>query len=128
MEVNKFRFKIIGAYNNLIEKITTEMAHEEHIIIEKPDMGTVRDGGKGYFCEELRKLLAKLVTEYYSTENLDKWNEFKWMLQGRLQDELDHEKPGCNTTEIIAKGWAVNSVLKSIDYIEKMYLEQESET
>ncbi len=50
------------------------------------------------------------------------------MLQGRLQDELDHEKPGRNTTEIIAKGWAVNSVLKSIGYIEEMYLEQESET
>lgn len=123
METNEFRFKIISAYSNLINRISCEIASEEQIIIESPTLGTVRDGGKGYCCEELRKLLAKLVAEYYSTENLDRWNEFKWMLQGRLQDELDHKKPGCNTTEIIAKGWAVNSILKSIDYIEKMYLE-----
>lgn len=128
METNEFRFKIIGAYNNLIDRITAEMACEEQTIIENPDMGTVRDGGKGYFCEELRKLLAKLVTEYYSTENLNKWKEFKWMLQDRLSDELDYKKPGRNTTEIIAKGWAVNSVLKSIDHIERIHLELKSET
>lgn len=128
METNEFRFKIIGAYNNLIDRTTAEMACEEHVIIERPNLGTVRDGGKGYYCKELRNLLATLLTRYYSTENLDAWKEFKWMLQGRLSDELDTKKPGRNTTEIIAKGWAVNSVLKSIDYIEKIYLEQKSET
>lgn len=117
MDTEKFRIAIVRAYSNLISNIMSDMSNNERIIIESPDIGTVKNGSKAYHAEECRQLLSLLLTQYYSTKNLSKWNEFKDLLQHRLDTDLNYELNG-RTTERIAKNWATNAVLKYMRYAE----------
>lgn len=114
----KYRIKIIETYRHLIDFVMADMSSEERAIIKCPNIGTVRDGGKGFYANECRKLLSTLLDKYYSTDNLDKWNEYKLLLQERLKTELNYDIEGQYTTEIIMRNWSVKSFLKHMRYAE----------
>lgn len=114
----KYKIKIIEAYRHLLDSVMANMSSEERTIIESPNLGTVRDGGKTFFADECRKLISVLLSEYYSTDSLNKWNEYKLLLQKRLETELNYEIEENHTTEIIARNWAVNGFLKYMSYAE----------
>ena len=118
MANEKYSNFIISAYRNLIDNTIADMSRTERTIIDSPNIGTVRDGGKAIYSAELRNLLSILLTTYYSTENLDKWNELKLKLENMLKDELNYETEGKYTTEIISKNWATNAFLKYMSYAE----------
>ena len=118
MANEKYSNSIISAYRNLIDNTISDMSRTERTIIDSPNIGTVRDGGKAIYSAELRNLLSILLTTYYSTENLDKWNELKLKLENMLKDELNYETEGKYTTEIISKNWTTNAFLKYMSYAE----------
>ena len=118
MANEKYSNSIISAYRNLIDNTISDMSRTEQTIIDSPNIGTVRDGGKAIYSAELRNLLSILLTTYYSTENLDKWNELKLKLENMLKDELNYETEGKYTTEIISKNWTTNAFLKYMSYAE----------
>ena len=66
-------------------------------------------------------MLAELATKYYSTENMDKLTEYKSLLKLRLENEYNYENE--KTTERIAKNWAVHSVIRDLEYIERYLCE-----
>ena len=49
---NKYRCNIINGYKRLFDQIIADFSSEERIIIEHPDIGTVRDGGKRFYADE----------------------------------------------------------------------------
>lgn len=116
----KYRIKIIETYRHLIDSVMANMSSEERAIIERPNIGTVRDGGKGFYANECRKLLSTLLDKYYSTDNLDKWNEFRELLKTRLENELNYEYEEKHTTEIISRNWATNGFIKYMRYAESI--------
>ena len=118
---NKGRCNIIDGYKRLFDQIIADFSSEERIIIEHPDIGTVRDGGKRFYADECKRMLAELVTKYYSTENIDKLAEYKSLLNLRLENEYNCENE--KTTERIAKNWAVHSVIRDLEYIERYLCE-----
>ena len=116
--VDKNSLNIITEYSNLISNIVSEFSCEERAIIERPNIGTVLDGCKRFYADECKKMLAELVTEYYSVENTNKITEYKLILKSRLENEYNYEN-GNRTTEIIAKNWAVQSIIRKLEYAEK---------
>lgn len=119
---NKMKFTIIEGYNIVINNIMAEISSEEKSIIEHPDIGTVLDGGKRFFADECKKMLAEIVTDYYSANNLDKIKEYQSVLRSRLDNEYNYEDTPLSerTTEQISKNWATHSVIRKLDYMEKM--------
>ena len=116
--VDKSNFNIIDEYRDLFGNIIAEFSCEERTIIERPNIGTVLDGCKRFYADECKKMLAELVTEYYSVENTNKITEYKLILKSRLENEYNYES-GNRTTEIIAKNWAVQSIIRKLEYAEK---------
>ena len=114
---NKDRCNIINGYKRLFDQIITDFSSEERIIIKHPNIGTVRDGGKRFYADECKRMLAELATKYYSTENMDKLTEYKSVLKLRLENEYNYENE--KTTERIAKNWAVHSVMRDLESIER---------
>lgn len=106
MTDEKKRVMIVDMYDRIVRIVSHDFSEDERAIIESPHLGTVQDGGKAFYCEESRYLLSLFLSNYYSTENLDRWNEFKNFLESRLANELNHKKEGQHTTEIISKHWA----------------------
>ena len=88
MANEKYSNSIISAYRNLIDNTIADMSRTERTIIDSPNIGTVRDGGKAIYSAELRNLLSILLTTYYSTANLDKWNELKLKLENKTFNYL----------------------------------------
>lgn len=111
-DTEKKRIAIVSMYNNFVKWVMFHMSDTEETIIELPDLGTVVDGGKAYYSAELRYLISMLLTEYYSTENLNKWDEFKLLLTSKLENELDYNRDGYRTTSIISKNWATRWFLE----------------
>ena len=66
-------------------------------------------------------MLAELVTEYYSAKNTNKITEYRLILKSRLENEYNYEN-GNRTTETIAKNWAVQSIIRKLEYAEKNLL------
>ena len=118
---NKGRCNIIDGYKKLFNQIIADFSSEERIIIEHPDIGTVRDGGKRFYADECKRMLAELATKYYSTENMNKLTEYKSVLKLRLENEYNYENE--KTTERIAKNWAVHSVIRDLEFIERYLCE-----
>lgn len=119
---DKIKFAIIEGYSITINNIMAEISSEEKSIIKHPDIGTVLDGGKRFFADECKRMLAEIVTDYYSADNLDKIKEYRLVLRSRLDDEYNYENiPMSNrTTEQISKNWATHSVMRRLDYMIKM--------
>lgn len=119
--VDKNSLNIIAEYSNLINNIVSEFSCDERTIIERPNIGTVLDGCKRFHADECKKMLAELVTEYYSAKNTNKITEYKLILKSRLENEYNYEN-GNRTTETIAKNWAVQSVIRKLECAEKNLL------
>lgn len=119
---NKMKFIIIEGYNALINNIMAEISSEERIIIERPNIGTVRDGGKRFFADECKRMLVEIISDYYSTDNLDKVKKYQLVLRSRLDNEynLENIPMSDRTTEQISKNWATHSVIRKLNYMEKM--------
>lgn len=81
MNMNEYSNSIISAYHHLTDGVMSDVSSTEKTIRNNPNAGMVRDGGKAVYSAELRNLLSMLLTIYYSTENLDKWNELKSKLE-----------------------------------------------
>lgn len=114
----KHKYDIINKYKMLINNIVYDFSSEERCIIKDPDLGTVKDGCKRFYSDECKRMLAELVTKYYSAENLDKIIEYKSILKTRLENEYNYENE--RTTEKIAKNWAVQSVIRELERIQKL--------
>ena len=119
---NKMKLTIIEEYNIVINNIMAEISSEEKSIIRHPDIGTVLDGSKRFFADECKKMLAEIVTDYYSVDTLDKIKEYQSVLRSRLDNEYNYEDTPLSerTTEQISKNWATHSVIRKLDYMEKM--------
>lgn len=119
---NRIKFAIIEGYSITINNIMAEISSEEKSIIEHPDIGTVLDGGKRFFADECKRMLAEIVTDYYSADNLDKIKEYQLVLRSRLDGEYNYENTPMSdrTTKQISKNWATHSVMRKLDYMVKM--------
>lgn len=113
---NITQLNIIEAYEMLRFLIEFEFLNEEKCIIRHPELGTVKSGGKKYYADECRRMLAELSTKYYSTESLDKILEYKGVLKSRLLNDYSYATG--KTDEKVSKKWAVQSVLSDIEIIE----------
>ena len=120
MNSEEKRLIIVDMYNSLVQWVMNNMSYREGVIIEAPYLETVEDGSKAYFSAELRYLISMLLTEYYSTENLDKWNEFKSLLMSKLKNELDISLDDHHTTSVISKRWATSWFLRCMESEEDM--------
>lgn len=114
------RLRIVKVYELLLERLIDEASFDERISIRSPYLGTVQDGSVAYRSDECRKLIILVLSEYYSTENLDKWNDFKEMLQLRIENnELNYKADGNHIVEILNRNMVAKSVIEFMEYLER---------
>ena len=95
----------IESYEMLAHNIMKEISYTEHIILEKPYLGTVEDGGQRVYADELKRLVALTLTDYYSVDNIDAWHE----LRSVLRQQCEHG------TDNIFKGYATLHFLREME-------------
>ena len=59
----------------IISYIAAALLREEKDTRDYPDMDIVKKFSKKDYTDELRKIFAEMITDYYSTENYDKLKE-----------------------------------------------------
>jgi hypothetical protein len=121
-------------YINFVRCIMYEIFINEKTIIECPHIGTVKDGGKRYYTNQLKSLLNDFLKDYYVMNNLSKWNGYNRLLKDKISTELNYESDeDKRTTEIISKNLATNSFVKTMDRMKdflipsKMLCEEEDD-
>ena len=108
-EIQKIKVNFMERQRAFIENTLNKIFVTEKIIVTKPYLGTVRDGGKGFYADELRKILAEFVGKYYAMENpgiMDGFAEFI----GKEKEMYS----GGNSTEDISRMWAVNRIFREL--------------
>ena len=110
----------VNAYRDVVYQTMQEITSEERSIIDHPDIGTVRDGGKACYAHHLRALICDLLSDYYCVNDSDMWSGFKSRLESTLETELNPETRA-NNVETITKSWAYNSVLRTVNIAQQEY-------
>lgn len=82
MDNTAVRLRIVNAYKDLINVMIQNMSECEMQIIEQSD--EEKEYYKEKYAKETRAILAEFIPNYYSTENFDKWNEFRSILEDRV--------------------------------------------
>ena len=113
-------------YEDMVRAVMREISVVEEIIIDSPDIGTVKDGSKAIYTDELRQDIVKLL-QGYSTESTENWDRLRTELGNRLETDLDFNASGKYNTETISRNWAVNTFVRKMDIYRRNYIEAEME-